>query len=150
VVVPIAELATAGLCIAQPRVGASLALGMLLVFTGFLRSKVTGTKILSSSTTPPDVRCSCFGSLGDDTVTSTTFVRNGLLCLAAVVVLLTGASFSLSSTLLATTTTAGSLAVVGSLALGLFDMRRHPGSTFAAHLAARPEGRPSSSSASTP
>ncbi len=68
--VPVAELLTAVVLIAEPRVGAALALVLLLVFSAFL------ARVVASGAAAP---CNCFGTARAEPVSAADLVRNGLL-----------------------------------------------------------------------
>lgn len=68
--VPVAELLTAVALIAAPRVGAALALALLLAFSAFL------ARVVASGATAP---CNCFGTARAEPVSAADLVRNGLL-----------------------------------------------------------------------
>jgi uncharacterized membrane protein YphA (DoxX/SURF4 family) len=76
--VPLAELAAAVLLVAVPRVGAPLALTLLVVFSAFLAPQVA-----RGSEEP----CACFGQVGSRPVSPVDLVRNGgLMALALLTV----------------------------------------------------------------
>lgn len=73
-VLPLAELAIAGLLVVLPRVGATLAIVALAGFSAVLgRALVKGV----------EVGCGCFGATATDPVSVADLLRNGLLALAA-------------------------------------------------------------------
>ncbi len=82
VAVLIVELTTAALLLVRPRFGAAIGFVTLVAFSFVL---FRATKVKSSLDEAAVVRCGCFGSVGDDRVTSTTFVRNGLLLLVSAI-----------------------------------------------------------------
>lgn len=80
VAVPMVEALVAALLVAQPRVGAALALALLAGFSMVLvRAVAAGA----------EVPCACFGSTAQRPVSTRELMRNGVL--AALAVLATGA-----------------------------------------------------------
>ncbi len=80
VAVPVVEALVAALLVAQPRVGAALALALLAGFSMVIvRAVAAGA----------EVPCACFGSTGQRPVSTRELMRNGVL--AALAVLATGA-----------------------------------------------------------
>jgi uncharacterized membrane protein YphA (DoxX/SURF4 family) len=75
---PLAELLAAVALIASPRVGALLALVLLLAFSAFL-----GRAVASGATAP----CNCFGTARAEPVSAADLVRNGLLAVPALAAL---------------------------------------------------------------
>lgn len=73
--VPATELVVAALLLGLPRIGGSLAVGILLAFTLILRRAIR-----SGSTAP----CNCLGSAASEPVSRVDVLRNGLLLLLAV------------------------------------------------------------------
>jgi hypothetical protein len=87
IAVLVSEVLTATALLVRPRIGSIVGLVLLASFTGILRRATSGSR---SSNGSPElgsgaVRCGCFGALGDDRVTTTTFVRNAFLLLTAFV-----------------------------------------------------------------
>lgn len=121
--VPVFELVTATLLVLAPRLGASLALVSLAVFTGVVvlalsQGKKTG--------------CGCFGaSSAEDDLSYVEPARNALLALGATAALLTPEVRPPSLAALVAVTSA---AVAASLGLGLLRLRRRIGAVWATPL----------------
>jgi hypothetical protein len=121
-VVPIAELAIAGLLVAVPRAGAVAALTMLTAFTVFLVRKLGSGE---------PVHCACFGSGTSDEVTSATVLRNAIMIVGALGIALVGASFERAH-LVPIVSVAGLVTLISALIVTLWDLRRVTGGVFGA------------------
>jgi uncharacterized membrane protein YphA (DoxX/SURF4 family) len=119
--VPMLEAIAAALLIVRPRFGATLALVLLIVFTAFLASRLREGQ---------QIRCSCFGALGDDTVSTTTMLRNALLILAGAAVVIWADPLRGGQELIVSLTLAGSFAVIALCALTLWDIKQSVGTLF--------------------
>lgn len=79
VAVPLVELLVAGLLLGQPRIGASFAVGTLVLFTGVIIAELARGRSFT---------CGCFGGVVGTPVTAAALTRNGVLLAVAVVPLI--------------------------------------------------------------
>lgn len=88
--VPIGEVATFGLLVSAPRVGAVAALALLALFTAVIMIELVSGRRFA---------CGCFGSVATNTVGPATVTRNVALCGLAVMLLMLPYSSELAAAL---------------------------------------------------
>jgi uncharacterized membrane protein YphA (DoxX/SURF4 family) len=126
--VPGAELVVAAGLVVAPSVGGVAALVLLAAFTAFLAGQLRrgGT-----------VDCGCFGTARQDPLTSAVLVRNAVLAAAAAGALVPGAG---GVPPLAAWIAASTVALLGALAVALWDLRARTGRLWDNRLPTGPEG----------
>jgi len=115
---PLAELAIAALLVLFPRVGASLAIAALVVFS------VVVARAIARGV---EVGCGCFGGSATDPVSAADLVRNGFLTVGA---LLAAGAPRAGFPSLAAAAFVGGGALTAALLLSLLRVRSHVGSAF--------------------
>ncbi|MEM9132855.1 MAG: MauE/DoxX family redox-associated membrane protein [Actinomycetota bacterium] len=132
---PAAELAVVALIALSPRLGSAAAMVMLALFTRVLiRAVVEGH----------DLSCGCFGSADSRPVTWATVARNGVLLTLATLGTV-GVGWTTPDP--AALAVVAGVAVIGALAVQLFDLRLSMGRLWSVQLAG--EARPDSTSGSS-
>lgn len=128
IAVPAAELLTATLLVALPRVGGAAAALLLGGFTVFLAVRLRGGGT---------VDCGCFGTARSEPLTAAALLRNALLMGAAGAASVSGSAAvpSLEAVLVA-----GAAFLIGALAVALLDVRLRIGRLWDNTLPTGPEG----------
>jgi uncharacterized membrane protein YphA (DoxX/SURF4 family) len=130
--VPVAEVATAVLLLGAPRSGGAAALLLLVAFSAFLAHRLRGGRTIA---------CGCFGSVRSAPTTSAALLRNGMLAAgAATVAVHPGAGPAVPP--LEAAVVAGTLAAIGMVVVGLWDLRARTGRLWDNRLPAGPGGGP--------
>jgi uncharacterized membrane protein YphA (DoxX/SURF4 family) len=125
--VPVVELAVAAALVLVPRAGAAVALVLLLGFTAVLARVVVRGETVS---------CGCFGTARREPVSVVDLARNGLLAVAAAIVLVVSdpTTPDLADVVLVTTVVA-----LGLVLLALLDLRRTTGGIWRMDLETGPK-----------
>lgn len=116
--VPAVELATAAALLLAPRVGAPVALALVVAFTGFLARRWRAGHRAG---------CACFGAAGGP-LSARTLARNGLVTAAAAAALAAPGPALPTLPALVAVTAAG---IVGAVAVALADVRARTGALLA-------------------
>ncbi len=125
VVVPLTELLIGAALLALPAAGALASVVLLVAFTMVL--------VRAQRASVNEIRCGCFGAADTEPVTWVTYIRNAGLGFAAVGVFAIQPPSLLNVSvgpLLAVTTSAATMALIGSVGLALLTMRRQVGVFF--------------------